>query len=142
MSRATLADISGIGAILAETTVESQWGKLQFGSIRSKDWCAYLEDGLREAIQGSDPPSTIMKVSDTATSEIVSFIHLVDPVHAGAEKTRSVNQAPVAKKSKPAGFNVAPIRAYCALMMAVRERATKNLTYFRNISTPRALKAC
>lgn len=62
MTLADKEDIPGLADILLETTLESEWVRIQFGAIDSAAWYRCLKGELVDALVHADPPSSIMKM--------------------------------------------------------------------------------
>ena len=131
LSTAFEEDIRSLISILGETTLESDWGKAQLGSIAKVDLERLLESDLQDCFRESK--CITMTVKDASTGEIISFIQLEGPPLADSSDVQipSVSHPNRKPVPKPVGFNMAATRSYFSTMIEVRKRQTHDLTYIR-----------
>lgn len=127
MSLAEINDIPALANILLETTLETEWGRIQFGAIDFIAWYQCIQEGLTDALVNMDPPASIMKMTDDMTGEVVGFVELT------YSETRAKVPKQQVNRSKPLGFNSVAIAAYYSRMIVVRRKVVAEKPYFRKL---------
>ena len=138
---ATSVDIPGIASVQHETTLETTWDRLRFGSINPQVWYDYLKEGLSESLLHAKHPSIITVAIDSNTTEIIGFVELeklnsdasdnVQSERGGTDPTEQQVERP--PRTRPEGFNLDAIMAYHGKMITVREKTVGKKPYIRKI---------